>query len=66
MKIAFDIGMYDGADTAYYLESGYKVIAVEANPNLAEMERSIFASPISRGELEILMSLFLTVPEQSI
>jgi hypothetical protein len=30
VKTVFDIGMYDGTDTAYYLESGYRVVAVEA------------------------------------
>ncbi len=47
----FDIGMYDGADTAYYLECGYRVIAVEANPELAERGRLRFKSEIDAGQL---------------
>jgi hypothetical protein len=35
MRTIFDIGMYDGAESAYYLQSGYRVVAVEANPELA-------------------------------
>lgn len=36
MEIIFDIGMYDASDTIYYLEEGYKVIGVEANPDLVQ------------------------------
>jgi len=32
-----DIGMYDGADTCYYLESGNKVLAVRSEPALCAM-----------------------------
>ena len=34
MALVIDVGMYDGADTAYYLSMGYRVLAVEANPAL--------------------------------
>jgi len=50
MKI-FDIGMYDGADTAYYLENGYSVIAIEANPELVDRVKRTFAEKISSGQL---------------
>jgi len=47
----FDIGMYDGADTAYYLECGYNVIAVEANPELVGRAKRRFAGEICSGQL---------------
>jgi len=47
----FDIGMYDGADTAYYLECGYQVIAVEAIPELVEQAKQRFATQITSGQL---------------
>jgi FkbM family methyltransferase len=50
MKI-FDIGMYDGSDTAYYLECGYKVIAVEANPEFVDRAKRRFAGKIASGQL---------------
>lgn len=50
MKV-FDIGMYDGADTAYYLESGYQVIAVEANPELVDNAKQRFGVEIASGQL---------------
>lgn len=51
MKKIFDIGMYDGADTAYYLECGYRVIAVEANPELVDRAKQRFVAQISSGQL---------------
>src|SRR5687767_7081357 len=54
MKTAFDIGMYDGADTSYYLQCGYSVIAVEANPAMIARAEQQFASAIARGQLQLL------------
>ena len=51
MKTVFDIGMYDGSDTEYYLASGYKVVAVEANPDLVHRAQTKFGSQISSGQL---------------
>lgn len=49
----FDFGMYDGADTEYYLETGHKVVAVEANPALCAMASKRFAKYIDAGQLII-------------
>jgi FkbM family methyltransferase len=46
--------MYDGADTAYYLEQGHTVVAIEANPVLAKKAREEFLSEINSGSLAIL------------
>ena len=35
-NLIFDIGFHKGEDTKYYLEKGYKVVAVEANPILTD------------------------------
>ena len=43
METVFDVGMFDGADTAYYLESGYRVVSVEANPVLVQRAEKTFA-----------------------
>ena len=34
--LIFDIGMNDGRDAAYYVSKGYRVVAIEADPTLAE------------------------------
>jgi hypothetical protein len=33
--LVFDIGLHNGDDTSYYLDLGYRVVGVEANPLLA-------------------------------
>ena len=54
MKTIFDVGMYDASDTIYYLEEGYKVVAVEANPALVRRAETMLSSYIASGQLQIL------------
>jgi len=51
MKTIFDIGMYDGADTKYYLSQGYKVVAVEANPALIDKVKHQLSKEVESGQL---------------
>jgi FkbM family methyltransferase len=51
--LIFDIGMHIGVDTRYYLERGFRVVAVEANPKLAEQGSETFSEAISTGKLVI-------------
>lgn len=53
-SLVFDIGMFDGADTAYFLEAGHRVVAVEANPALVEAARERFAGPLAEGRLALV------------
>jgi FkbM family methyltransferase len=53
MDIVFDVGMYDGSDTAYYLETGHGVVAVEANPMLCQAATRKFQRYIGSGQLII-------------
>ena len=52
-NLIFDVGMHVGQDTEFYLKKGFRVIAVEANPTLAEMAHEKFASEIASGQLTI-------------
>ncbi len=52
--LVYDVGMHDGADSAYYLRQGFRVIAVEANPVFAERANERFAREIEAGRLTIL------------
>ena len=54
MNLIFDIGMYDGSDTKYYLSEGYKVVAVEANPDLIERARESFKEELSSSQLVLI------------
>ena len=51
MQTIFDIGMYDGADTEYYLQSGFRVVAVEANPDLIGQAKQKFCAELRLGQL---------------
>src|SRR5205807_8636106 len=41
-RTVFDVGMHDGADTAFYLHQGCAVLAIEADPALAAAGRRRF------------------------
>lgn len=53
-QLIYDVGMHNGDDTAYYLHRGFKVIAVEADPDLAAAGRERFAAAIAVGRLTIV------------
>lgn len=46
--------MNNGDDTAYYLHSGFRVVAVEADPTLCASATTRFADAIRDGKLKIL------------
>ncbi len=52
--LIYDIGMFNGGDTEYYLHRGYRVVAVEANPVLVEQAKTKFSQQISAGRMNIL------------
>ena len=49
MKLIFDVGVCDGADSAYYLTQAERVVGVEASPIACEDLRRRFASEIAEG-----------------
>ena len=53
-NLVFDIGMHRGNDSAFYLALGYRVVGIEANPDLAEFARRRFATEISQGKMTIV------------
>ena len=53
-KIIYDVGMHKGEDTKYYLARGFKVIAFEADPDLAKACRIKFKKQIDDGNLIII------------
>jgi FkbM family methyltransferase len=52
--LVYDVGMYNGSDTASYLEQGYRVVAIEANPLLVAQARERFAQELGAGRLTLL------------
>jgi FkbM family methyltransferase len=61
-RIVFDIGMYDCADTQYYLEMGYRVVAVEANPLFARRAAERFSSQIAAGQFTCINAAISSQP----
>lgn len=53
MDMIFDFGMFDGSDAEYYLETGYKVIAVDAYPPHCAMAAKRLAKYVESGQLVI-------------
>jgi FkbM family methyltransferase len=54
MKLIYDVGMNHGQDTAAYLDAGYQVVAIEANPELYNECSERFADAINAHRLKIL------------
>src|SRR5215467_3283732 len=53
-KLIYDVGMHNGDDTAYYLWRGFRVVAIEANPELVATAANRFRCEIEAGYLKIL------------
>jgi FkbM family methyltransferase len=52
--LIFDVGMHAGRDAEFYLKKGFRVVAIEANPQLVGRARATFADAIAAGALRIL------------
>ena len=52
--LIFDIGMHKGEDTEFYLKKGFRVVAIEADPDLANLCRKRFKEFIDNGQLTIV------------
>ena len=53
-KLILDIGMHRGEDTAYYLQRGYTVVAVDADTNLIELAKTKFKKAYDNRQLVLL------------
>lgn len=53
-NLIIDVGAHVGQDTAYYLAKGFDVVAVEANPELADQLGDRFTADVASGRLRIL------------
>jgi FkbM family methyltransferase len=53
-QLIYDVGAHLGEDTDFYLRKGFRVVAIEANPELAERLRERFRSNLSDGSLSLI------------
>ncbi len=52
--LVFDLGMHRGLDTRFYLDKGFSVVALEANPAMCAAARAAFAAEIGDGRLHVV------------
>ena len=53
-NLIYDVGMHKGEDTDFYLKKGFRVIAIEAHPELAAQGAERFPEFIANGKLVIV------------
>lgn len=53
-SLIFDLGMHRALDTTYYIDKGFKVIALEANPHLVAAARRKFAGSPKLQDLTLV------------
>jgi FkbM family methyltransferase len=51
--LIIDVGMHTARDTEFYIAKGFRVTAVEANPELAKLARARLANYLADGRLRI-------------
>src|SRR5215469_13560512 len=64
--LIFDLGMHLGLDTQFYLEKGFRVIAVEAAPAMIEHAKSSLQQYIATGQLIIIDRAFWANDDEEI
>jgi len=52
--LVYDVGMNDGSDTGYYLNQGFRVVAIDADPAMIENGRQKFAREVAEERLTLL------------
>jgi FkbM family methyltransferase len=53
-NLIYDLGMHRGEDTEFYLKKGFRVVAVEADPELCSLAASRFSAEVAAGRLTIV------------
>jgi FkbM family methyltransferase len=53
-NLIIDVGVHQGEDTEYYLKKGFRVVGIEADPQLYETTKNRLQSYIDDGQLQLL------------
>lgn len=62
MKTIFDIGMHEGWDSEFYLRKGFRVVAVEANPQFLPAVRQRLELFLTSGQFAIVNKVIARAP----
>jgi FkbM family methyltransferase len=60
-NLIFDVGCHRGEDSRFYLQKGFRVVAVEANPALCRELRDMFFREIASGQFVLVESAIAEV-----
>jgi FkbM family methyltransferase len=60
--LIYDVGIHKGEDTDYYLKKGFRVVAIEADPDLAASVRDRFAMAIASRKLQLIEGAIVRDP----
>jgi len=60
--LIYDIGMHLGKDTEFYLQKGFRVVAVEASPDHISRANQQFQQPVADGRLTLVPSAIAPKP----
>jgi FkbM family methyltransferase len=52
--VVYDVGMNAGEDIPYYVKKGYRVVGIEANPDLAQQVSEQYAPLVESGEVTVV------------
>lgn len=52
--LIYDVGLHKGEDAEFYLKMGFKVIGIEANPDLVKHCRTRFRHELASSQLQII------------
>ena len=63
--LIYDVGVNDGADFAYYLSLGFRVLGIEANPALANRLKDRFSREIEEQRY-ILLNVGIAATEEQL
>lgn len=64
--LIFDLGAYDGSDSRYYLDKGFRVVAVEAYPAAVTRARQAFRRELASGALTLVDRAIAVHPAEAI
>jgi len=64
--LIFDIGMHRALDTSFYLNKGFNVVAIEANPQFIEAARRSLSKEIGGGRLTLIERAFWNSDDDTI
>jgi FkbM family methyltransferase len=53
-RLIYDLGMHKGEDTEFYLKKGFRVVAVDANPELCASVGARLSTYVGTGQLTII------------